>query len=74
MPMATNERSTMTSTCLTPGGAYRMPSGRRAFFARYVAVQRAYKFVYEDDGSDIRHRVFHLAEKNLHLAVPEVGQ
>lgn len=59
---------------LTPGGAYRMPTGRRAFYARYVAAQKAHKFVYEDDGTDIRHRVFHLTEKNLRLAVPEVGQ
>lgn len=59
---------------LTPDGAYRMPSGRRAFFARFVRSQNAYQFVYEDDGTEIRARQFHLSEKNLHLAVPEVGQ
>jgi len=60
---------------LTAGGAYRMPSGRRAFFARYVASRKAYKFVYEDDGcTGIRGRVFFLTEENLRLAVPEVGQ
>ncbi|QEZ47204.1 hypothetical protein [Cupriavidus oxalaticus] len=58
---------------LTPGGAYRMPSGRRAFFARFIQSQKAYQFVYEDDGTEFRHRVFHLSEKNLRLAVPEVG-
>ncbi|KWR88801.1 hypothetical protein [Cupriavidus sp. IDO] len=59
---------------LTPGGAYRMPSGRRTFFARFVHSQNAYQFVYEDDGTEIRHRQFLLTEKNLSLAVPEVGQ
>jgi len=51
-----------------------MPSGRRAFFARYVASSKAYKFVYEDDGTEIRERTFFLTEENLRLAVPEVGQ
>jgi hypothetical protein len=59
---------------LTQGGAYRLPSGRRAFYDRFVAAQNAYKFVYEDDGSEIRSRQFFLTEQNIHLAVPELGQ
>ncbi|WP_367394539.1 hypothetical protein [Cupriavidus sp. Agwp_2] len=61
------------TAALTQGCACRMPSGRKARFVSYVPYQKAYKFVYVDDGSEIRHRVFFLTEANLRLAVPEVG-
>jgi hypothetical protein len=63
----------MTPT-MTEGAAYRMPSGRRARYHRYVASQEAYQFVYEDDGTELRHRQFLLTKGNLRLAVPEVSQ
>lgn len=59
---------------LTPGAAYRLPSGRRAFFDRFIESQKGYKFVYEDDGSEIRERQFLLSEENVRLAVPELGR
>lgn len=59
---------------LTEGVFYRLPSGKRAKFARYVAKTRAYVFVYEDDGSDIRDRLVPLTERTAALAVPELGQ
>ena len=63
----------MTPT-MTEGTAYRMPSGRRARYHRYIASQQAYQFVYEDDGTEIQHRQFLLTAKNLRLAVPEERQ
>ncbi len=59
---------------LTEGIFYRLPSGKRASFARYVASTKAYVFVYEDDGSNIRDRVITLTERYAALAVPELGQ
>ncbi|USE78932.1 hypothetical protein NDR89_20055 [Cupriavidus gilardii] len=59
---------------LTEGLVYRLPSGKRAKFARYVARTRAYVFVYEDDGSDIQDRKVPLTERIAALAVPELGQ
>lgn len=59
---------------LTEGLVYRLPSGKRAKFARYVAKTATYLFVYEDDGSDIQDRKVPLTERIAALAVPELGQ
>ncbi|ESH90766.1 hypothetical protein B551_0222610 [Cupriavidus sp. HPC(L)] len=59
---------------LSEGLVYRLPSGKRTKFARYVAKTATYLFVYEDDGSDIQDRKVPLTERIAALAVPELGQ